>query len=95
MPHTLPALPYAFDALEPHIDTATMHDLTIAAQYAERMLLLNAGRVVADGTPVDVLTEVAIEQHYGATIDVVDRLATVLGIEAADLLKRPASRVKK
>lgn len=24
MPHTLPTLPYAFDALEPHIDTATM-----------------------------------------------------------------------
>ncbi|NUQ11967.1 MAG: superoxide dismutase [Gemmatimonadaceae bacterium] len=24
MPHTLPALPYAFDALEPHIDTLTM-----------------------------------------------------------------------
>ena len=24
MPHTLPALPYAFDALEPHIDTTTM-----------------------------------------------------------------------
>jgi iron complex transport system ATP-binding protein len=59
---------------------AAMHDLTLAAQYAERMLLLNAGRVVADGTPVDVLTEVAIEQHYGATIDVVpvgDRIAIV------------------
>ena len=24
MPHTLPALPYAFDALEPHIDAQTM-----------------------------------------------------------------------
>ncbi|MCO7566685.1 superoxide dismutase [Pseudomonas sp. S 311-6] len=24
MPHTLPALPYAYDALEPHIDTQTM-----------------------------------------------------------------------
>jgi Fe-Mn family superoxide dismutase len=24
MPHSLPALPYAFDALEPHIDAATM-----------------------------------------------------------------------
>jgi superoxide dismutase, Fe-Mn family len=24
MTHTLPALPYAFDALEPHIDAATM-----------------------------------------------------------------------
>ena len=24
MPHTLPPLPYAFDALEPHIDAMTM-----------------------------------------------------------------------
>ena len=28
---------------------------------------------------------------YGAGIDVVDRLARVLGIEAADLLRRPES----
>lgn len=26
---------------------------------------------------------------YGASIDVVDRLASVLGVEATDLLKRP------
>ncbi|WP_095084955.1 helix-turn-helix domain-containing protein [Mesorhizobium sophorae] len=32
---------------------------------------------------------------YGATIDVVDRLANVLGIEAADLLRRPPLRVTK
>jgi len=59
---------------------AAMHDLTPAAQYADRMLLLNAGRVVADGAPVDVLTEAALEQHYGAAIDVVpvgDRIAIV------------------
>ena len=28
---------------------------------------------------------------YNASIDVVDRLATVLGLEAADLMKRPTS----
>ena len=59
---------------------AAMHDLTLAAQYAERMLLLNAGRLVADGTPMDVLTEASIEQHYGAAIDVVpvgNRIAIV------------------
>lgn len=32
---------------------------------------------------------------YGATIDVVDKLANVLGTEAADLLRRPPSRVSK
>jgi iron complex transport system ATP-binding protein len=59
---------------------AAMHDLTLAAQYADRMMLLDAGRVVADGSPADVLTEAAIAQHYGASIDVVpvgDRLAVV------------------
>jgi iron complex transport system ATP-binding protein len=50
---------------------AAMHDLTLAAQYADRMLLLDAGRVAADGSPADVLTETAIAQHYGAAIDVV------------------------
>jgi iron complex transport system ATP-binding protein len=47
-----------------------MHDLTLAAQYADRMLLLDAGRVVADGPPVDVLTEATIAHHYGAAVDV-------------------------
>ena len=59
---------------------AAMHDLTLAAQYADRMVLLDTGRVVADGAPVDVLSEEAIARHYGATIDVVpvgDRLAVV------------------
>jgi iron complex transport system ATP-binding protein len=59
---------------------AAMHDLTLAAQYADRMLLLDAGRVVADGSPTEVLTDAAIAQHYGAAIDVVivgDRIAVV------------------
>jgi iron complex transport system ATP-binding protein len=59
---------------------AAMHDLTLAAQYAERMILLDHGKVVADGIPRDVLTEALIARHYGASIDVVpvgDRLAVV------------------
>jgi transcriptional regulator with XRE-family HTH domain len=32
---------------------------------------------------------------YAAGIDVVDRLARVLGVEAADLLKRPTPKAKK
>jgi iron complex transport system ATP-binding protein len=50
---------------------AAMHDLTLAAQYADRMLLLDGGRVAVEGAPQDVLTEEAIGRHYGASIDVV------------------------
>ncbi len=59
---------------------AAMHDLTLAAQYADRMVLLRSGRIVADGIPTDVLTEHAIATHYGATTDVVQvggRIAVV------------------
>jgi iron complex transport system ATP-binding protein len=51
---------------------AAMHDLTLAAQYADRMVLLDRGRVVADGSPRDVLTEALIRTHYEAAITVVD-----------------------
>jgi iron complex transport system ATP-binding protein len=50
---------------------AAMHDLTLASQYADRMLLLDGGRVAADGIPRDVLNEEAIARHYGASTRVV------------------------
>ena len=59
---------------------AAMHDLTLAAQYADRMVLLDDGRVVADGGPGDVLTEHLIARHYQASIEVVSidgRIAVV------------------
>ena len=59
---------------------AAMHDLTLAAQYADRMLMLDAGCIVADGPPADVLTEALIATHYAAAVDVVaigDRIAIV------------------
>lgn len=33
-----------------------LHDLNQAARYADRMVVLNRGQIVADGTPKDVLT---------------------------------------
>ena len=59
---------------------AAMHDLTLAAQYADRVLLLAEGQIVADGAPADVLTESALAEHYGASVRVVtldDRIAVL------------------
>jgi iron complex transport system ATP-binding protein len=47
---------------------STMHDLTIAAQYPDRLALLSAGRVVTVGTGDEVLTEDLLAAHYGATV---------------------------
>jgi iron complex transport system ATP-binding protein len=51
---------------------AAMHDLTLAAQYADRMILLQRGRVVADGLPAEVLTEELVALHYDASVRVLD-----------------------
>ncbi len=49
---------------------AAMHDLTLAGQYADRIALVVGGRLVAVGTPADVLTEPAIADHYQAQVRV-------------------------
>ena len=51
---------------------SAMHDLTLAGQYADRLVLLDGGREVASGPPADVLTEELIARHYGASVRVVD-----------------------
>lgn len=49
-----------------------LHDLTLAAQFCDRLLLLADGRVVADGPARAVLTEGTIARHYGATVRILD-----------------------
>jgi iron complex transport system ATP-binding protein len=51
---------------------ASMHDLSLAGEYANRLVLLVGGRVVATGTPREVLTEALLSEHYGARVRVID-----------------------
>lgn len=41
------------------------HHLDLAARYADRILLLDAGRVAAEGTPEEVLTPETVRAVYG------------------------------
>ncbi|HEX6967236.1 MAG TPA: ABC transporter ATP-binding protein [Micromonosporaceae bacterium] len=51
---------------------ATMHDLSAAGEYADRLVMLAGGQVVADGTPRTVLTEELLARHYRARVRVVE-----------------------
>ncbi|MFI1994669.1 ABC transporter ATP-binding protein [Actinoplanes sp. NPDC020271] len=50
---------------------ATMHDLSTAGEYADRMVLLSGGRVAAAGTPSEVLTEANLAEHYRVRVRVI------------------------
>ena len=51
---------------------AAMHDLTLAAQYGDRVVLVDRGRTVADGAAREVLTSERVAALYGARVRVVD-----------------------
>lgn len=50
---------------------SAMHDLTMAGQFCDRLLLLSNGSQIALGTAGEVLTETVISEHYGASVRVI------------------------
>jgi iron complex transport system ATP-binding protein len=47
---------------------AVLHDLNLASLYCDRLLLLSAGRLAAEGSPIEVLTAPRLAAVYGAPI---------------------------
>lgn len=48
-----------------------LHDIQLAAAYADEIAVLADGRLVAVGPPADILTEPLLERVYGLPVDVV------------------------
>ncbi len=45
---------------------AAIHDLNLAAQYCNRVILIHEGHIHAEGIPLEVITETNMRQVYGA-----------------------------
>jgi iron complex transport system ATP-binding protein len=56
---------------------AAMHDLSLAGQYADRLLLLDRGQLVAQGSANEVLSEERIATYYSASVEVLHRNGNV------------------
>jgi iron complex transport system ATP-binding protein len=48
-----------------------LHDLNLAAAYADRLVALAQGRIVADGAPAEVLTEELVARVFGVRSTIV------------------------
>jgi iron complex transport system ATP-binding protein len=58
---------------------AVLHDLGLAAHFFPRLVILDRGRAVADGTPDEVLTDERIRDVFGVSPGLVRLAASVAG----------------
>lgn len=49
---------------------AALHDLTLAARYCDRLAMMHGGRLIAVGTPAEVLTADRIRDAYGVRAEI-------------------------
>ena len=72
---------------------ATLHDLTLAGRYGDRIAILCDGRVEQTGAPEQVLTEANIGEHFGATVRVLDDPGGPVIVPAAPVTRHRSSLV--
>lgn len=53
-----------------------LHDLNLAGRYADRVLVFSESRLVADGTPSQVLTPERVEEVYGQKVHLLNHPET-------------------
>jgi iron complex transport system ATP-binding protein len=70
---------------------STMHDLTLAGLYADRLVLIDAGQVVADGPADAVLTEEILQRHYGANVRLIRDGDAIIVVPHRDHPLRPSA----
>jgi iron complex transport system ATP-binding protein len=51
---------------------ATLHDLTLAGQFADRLVLLDKGRLILDGPSAEVVRSQELSECYGMELRVID-----------------------
>ena len=70
-----------------------LHDLNLAAQYCDWLVMLNGGEIYAEGTPSKVLTSQNIKDVYGAKVCVyphpINKLPTTF-ITAGVIVRSPS-----
>ncbi len=47
---------------------SALHDLTLAAQFCDRLVMMSGGKAILDGPPRSVITEHSLRDHYGARV---------------------------
>jgi iron complex transport system ATP-binding protein len=69
---------------------SSLHDLTLAAQYCDQLLLLDNGADAGQGTPTEVLTTSRISSAFGAEVALLTEDGRLRGVVPQRLGTKPA-----
>jgi len=72
--YTLEVMQYFKDMIRNRNDMAIViaaHDLNMVSKYCDRIIMMKEGKVMASGTPEEVVTEKNIREVYGVASDVI------------------------
>ncbi len=53
---------------QPLTVVSALHDLTLAAQFCDRLVMMSGGKAILEGPPRSVITERSLRDHYGAQV---------------------------
>lgn len=70
-----------------------LHDLSLAAAYADRVCVLSHGSVRADGPPAEVLTSELLTEVYAHPVDIVEHGGHLLVVPVRTRQEAPCSAV--
>ncbi|MEM8852351.1 MAG: ABC transporter ATP-binding protein [Pseudomonadota bacterium] len=65
------------------VTLVALHDLNLAARFADHAVLLRDGKVIADDAPGHVLADAALAETYGVAIDLITHEGTGLHVSAS------------
>ncbi|MEO0400106.1 MAG: ATP-binding cassette domain-containing protein [Pseudomonadota bacterium] len=69
--------------MAPQSGTTSVNDATVtdlSAQYADRILWMKEGQIIADGTPSETLTAERLNDVYGIKAQIIKNCAAPLGV---------------
>ena len=73
--HQLDVLNLLVELNQKHRLTVVMvlHDINHASQYSDRIIAMHNGKVIADGKPVDVVTERLLDELFAIEVELIQR----------------------
>jgi iron complex transport system ATP-binding protein len=71
---------------------SAIHDLTLAGQFADRLLLLADGQIAASGSAREVLRDAVLAEHFGAGVQVLNTVDGDIAVISRRTPRHAASR---